>query len=101
MVDTQLKDWWGNPAIDYGDLSDMENKYADNLFVGVTNRPFGDIYVLYVCDETDQENASRWLNEFHQLMKAKQVCPYGAGIHWGSNVIDRKMEGFQGGAGYF
>ena len=36
-----LKDFWGNDALDYGSINEMTDKYADKIFVFVTDRPFG------------------------------------------------------------
>ena len=98
-VATNLKDFWGNDAIDYGSKAEMTDKYADNIFVFVTDRPFGDGYVLFLCNEDEEELAYNWLDSYDKTMKNRNVGAYGSGVSWGYNVNCARTQGFLGGIG--
>jgi len=92
-----LKDFWGNDALDYGSKAEMTDKYADNIFVFVTDRPFGDGYVLFLCNEDEEELAYSWLADYDAAMKSRNVGAYGSGVSWGYNVACTRTQGFLGG----
>ena len=92
-----LKDFWGNNAIDYGTINEMTDKYADNIFVFVTDRPFGEGYVLLICDESEEEMANKWVKDYRASMRARGVVACGVGVCWGCNVNSARMQGFLGG----
>ena len=92
-----LKDFWGNDAIDYGSDVEMTKKYADKIFVFVTDRPFGDGYVLFVCNEDEEDLAYSWLANYDDSMKCRNVGAYGSGVSWGYNVACIRTQGFLGG----
>jgi hypothetical protein len=95
---SMLQDFWGNPALDFGSDRELEKKYPDKVFVGVTNKPFGDSYVLFVCDPDEEEKADKFLKDYNTMMEARGITAYGAGTSLGSNLLAARMEGFQGGA---
>jgi hypothetical protein len=100
MVNNPLTDWWGNLALDYGDLTEMAWKYTNNIFAAVTNQPVGPCYVLFVCGEDEQEKAKIWLKSFNEKMNERKITGYSIGLIRGNDAENRKMEGFQGGVGY-
>jgi hypothetical protein len=91
MAEQQLTDWWGNPALDYGEWEDLLRKYADNYFVTVTNHPFGKRYVLAIYNEDEFDEANAWADEFIDFMHAKGIRAFGAGVQWGDSINERKM----------
>jgi len=97
--DSKLKDFWGNDAIDYGSNAEMTDKYADKIFVFVSDKPFGDGYVLFLCDDDEENLAYEWLDEYDNMMKNRGITAYGAGVNWGYNVSGARMQGFLGGIG--
>ena len=97
--DKQLKDYWGNDAIDYGSIGEMSDKYADYIFVFVSDRPFGDGYVLFLCKDEEEDLAYKWVKEYRASMKNKGITVYSAGVNWGYNVSNARMYGFTGGIG--
>jgi hypothetical protein len=94
----QLKDWWGTDALDFGRLDELTVKYKDKLIVTVTNKPFGDSYVLYICDADKEPLAKDYLTKYHKKMDNKGIRAYGAAVSLGSDLEAERMEGFQGGA---
>ena len=94
---TGLKDFWGNDALDYGSIGEMTDKYADSIFVFVTNRPFGDGYVLLVCNEDEEDFANNWVNDYRTSMRNRGVVSCGVGVSWGYNVKCARAQGFLGG----
>jgi len=94
---TGLKDFWGNDAIDYGTKAEMTEKYADYIFVFVSNRPFGDGYVLFLCRDEEEELAYEWSRNYREIMKGRGVGAFGLGVSWGANVVDARQQGFLGG----
>ena len=94
-----LKDYWGNDALAYGSMNDLISKYHDKIFVSVTDKPFGDSYVLFVCSPDEQEKADKFLIDFHAVMESKGITAYGAGTSLGSDLLAARMNGFLGGAG--
>jgi hypothetical protein len=93
-----MKDFWGNPALDFGTYNEMTKKYTDKVFASVTDKPFGDIYVMFVCEESEADKANAYLKEYGAKMRARGITAFGTGIHWGDTLQDRKMFNFQGGA---
>jgi len=93
-----LKDYWGNDAIDFGPISNLWKKYSDKVFVSVSNKPFGDSYVLFVCNPEDEEKADAYMENYRADMEAKGITAYGIGISLGSALQAARMENFQGGA---
>ena len=94
-----LKDYWGNDALDFGPISRLWEKYPDKIFVSVSNKPFGDSYVLFVCNPDDEEKAEAYMANYRTTMEAKGITAYGGGISLGSALQAARMDGFQGGAG--
>ena len=92
-----MKDYWGNPALDFGDFEVLMKKYTDKVFVSVSNKPFGDEYVLFVCDEGEDEKAKNYVKEYDEMMERKGIMPYDARVHLGYKLLSKKMDGFQGG----
>ena len=95
----QLKDYWGNDAIDYGSNTEMTKKYADYVFVFVSDKPFGDGYVLFLCNNEDEDLAHEWLKKYVVSMRDRGITAFGIGVCWGYNVSSARMEGFLGGIG--
>ena len=95
-TNSQLKDFWGNDALDYGSNAEMTDKYADNIFVFVTDKPFGDGYVLYLCNEDEEEMAYNWIKDYRASMKSKGVIAFGVGVNWGYNVSCARNQAFLG-----
>jgi len=95
----RLKDFWGNDAIDYGTKAEMTDKYADNIFVFVSNKPFGDGYVLFICGDDEEDLAYNWLDNYDESMKNRGITSYGAGVNWGYSVACARTQGFVGGIG--
>ena len=96
----KLKDYWGNDAIDYGSEHEMAKKYADYLFVFVSDKPFGDGYVLSLFKNEEEDLAHKWEKDYRALMKNRGIAPvYGLGVNWGYNVLDERTAGFIGGVG--
>ncbi|MCL1882365.1 MAG: hypothetical protein FWF81_01245 [Defluviitaleaceae bacterium] len=91
-----LKDFWGNDAIDYGSDAEMTIKYADNIFVFVTDRPFGDGYVMFLCNEDEEDLAYSWLTSYDASMKSRNIGAYGSGVTWGYNVSCARNKAFLG-----
>jgi hypothetical protein len=92
-----LKDFWGNDALDYGIREELETKYTDKLFVTVSDKPFGDPYVLFVCNEDERDNAEKFLEAYHEKMKKKGIRAFGSGISLGANLLAARLENFVGG----
>jgi len=97
--DAALKDFWGNNAIDYGTKDEMTKKYADNIFVFVSDKPFGDGYVLFLCKDEEEALAYQWLRAYRASMKDRGITVFGAGVNWGYNVNCARTCGFVGGIG--
>ena len=93
---TGLKDFWGNDAIDFGEDREMSSKYHDKIIVSVTNKPFGKIYVLFVCNVDEKHLADKYLEEYHYLMKSKDIMAYGAGKSLGDDLEEARSIGFMG-----
>jgi hypothetical protein len=93
-----LKDYWGNDARDFGSIDDLVMKYRDKILVTVTNKPFGESYVLFMCSPDEAEKADRFLTDYHAIMEAKGITAYGAGTALGADLLSARMDGFQGGA---
>ena len=94
-----LRDFWGNDALDFGTRDELETKYRDKVFVTVSNKPFGDPYVLFICNEDEYESAEAFLEIYRTTMKAKGIKAFGAGISLGANLLSTRLEGFVGGVG--
>jgi len=95
-----MKDYWGNDALDYGDLFwELVNKYPDKLIVTATNKPFAKSYVIYLCEPKDEDKAEEYLQQFHDKMAARGIRAYGAGITLGAKLLSERMDGFIGGIG--
>ena len=92
-----LKDFWGNDAIDFGSINEMTDKYEDNIFVFACDKPFGDGYVLFICNDDEEELAYEWLKTYHMSMKNRGITAYGAGVSWGYNIKCSRTQGFLGG----
>ena len=95
----KLKDFWGNEALDYGSIYELSEKYSDNIFIFVNEKPFGDGYVLFLCGENEEPAAYEWLDKYDHSMQGKGIELYGAGVAWGNGVAGRKAEGFIRGTG--
>jgi len=93
-----MQDFWGNPAIDFGAFAEMTRKYKDKLFVSVSNKPFGDSYVLFICDESEEDEARTFLKEYDSNMKSRGITEYGSGVSIGEAIHDRNISMFMGGA---
>jgi len=93
-----LQDFWGNPALAFGNKRELEAKYPDKVFVSVTNKPFGDSYVLFVCDPDEDEKADKFLADYRAKMKSRGIRAFGVGTSLGANLRAARMDGFQGGA---
>jgi len=93
-----LKDFWGNDAIDYGTKREMTKKYGDKIIVSVAAKPFGDVYVLFVCNNDEEHKADRFLTDYHALMKSLGIKAYGAGYSLGDDLEAARAVGFMGGA---
>lgn len=94
-----LKDYWGNDALAHGTKRAMEAQYADQVFVSVTNKPFGEVYVLYSCGADEREKADRFLAAYNAMMEQKGIIAFGAGVSLGENLLAERIGGFQGGVG--
>jgi len=99
MANAKIKDFWGNEAIDYGSIYELSERYSDNIFVFVNDKPFGNGYVLFLGDENDEPTAYEWLDQYDHSMQDRGIKIYGAGVAWGNGVAGRKAEGFMGGIG--
>ena len=93
-----LKDYWGNEALDYGEISTLWEKYPENIFVSVSNKPFGDSYVLFICNPGEENMAKAYMAEYRAKMESKGITAFGVGISHGSSLQAAMLEGFQGGA---
>ncbi|MCL1903094.1 MAG: hypothetical protein FWF94_01585 [Oscillospiraceae bacterium] len=91
-----MKDYWGNPALDFGDFEGLMKKYTDKIFVSVSNKPFGDEYVLFVCGEDENEKAEKYVKEYDEMMERKGIMPYDARVNFGDMLLSKKTNGFQG-----
>ena len=94
-----LKDFWGNDALDFGTREELEAKYRDKIFVTVSDKPFGNPYVLFICNENEYERAEDFLEKYREKMKKKGIKAFGAGISLGTNLLSDRLEGFVGGIG--
>lgn len=94
-----LKDYWGNDALDFGEISTLWEKYPDKIFVSVTNKPFGDSYVLFICNSGEEKIAKEFMADYCAKMESRGITAFGVGISHGSTLQAAMMEGFQGGAG--
>jgi hypothetical protein len=92
-----MTDYWGNDALDFGVLSELTKKYSNKFIVSVSNKPFGNSYVLFVCNADDEEKAERYLDDYRTLMRSKSIMAYGLGISLGSDLEAERMDNFQGG----
>jgi hypothetical protein len=92
-----LKDYWGNDALDFGTDRELENKYPNEIFVSVTDRPFGSYYVLFKCNSDEYEKAESFLEAYRSGMALRGITSYGVGISLGANLLAEQMDGFQGG----
>jgi len=95
-----LKDPWGNEAIDFGSKGDMLRKYSNRVVVTVTDKPFGDVYVLFICSEQEGKSAYAYLDSYHKTMESKGIRAYGTGVNLGEELEAKRTIGFMGGAGY-
>ena len=93
-----MKDFWGTPALDKGKYNELLKRYKNKVFVSVSNEPFGDEYVLYVCDESDENQAREFLSEYKADMIQRGIKTFAAGVHLGDALMSKKLDGFQGGA---
>jgi len=94
-----LKDFWGNDALDYGTREELETKYKDKLFVTVSDKPFGDPYVLFICNEDERDQAEAFLDDYNVKMKTRGIKAFGSGISLGAALLASRLEGFVGGVG--
>lgn len=92
------KDFWGNDALDFGKLRDLTQRYKDKILVTVTNKPFGESYLLFCCSPDMRESADSYLADYNAKMSARGITSYGAGITLGADLESARMDGFQGGA---
>jgi len=92
-----VKDFWGNDALDYGPRKEIEEKYGNNLMVTVSNKPFGDPYVLFICEEDEYDKAKDYLDEYRVKMKERGITAYGSGITYGTSLVFKRLDGFMGG----
>ena len=97
-MQSNLIDWWGNPAIDYGIQRDLEKKYHDKIFVAVTNVPFGSCYVLFICSYDEYDTALEYLREYNTMMEKQRITAFGLGIALGEDILATRLDGFQGGS---
>jgi len=93
-----LKDYWGNDAIDFGPIGELWDKYSDKVFVSVSNKPFGNSYVLFVCDLEDEDKADEYMDNYCTEMESKGITAYGIGVSYGSAIQAARLATFQGGA---
>ena len=93
-----MTDFWGFPALDKGRFDELLKRYRDKVFVSVSQEPLGDEYVLFVCDESDESQAQAYLSEYKANLTQKGIKRFAAGVHLGSALFSKKVEGFQGGA---
>ena len=91
-----LKDYWGNDAIDVGSIEQLWMKYPNKILVSVSNKPFGDSYVLFVCNPDDEEEAEEYMNNYRANMKSKGITAYGIGTSLGSALQAARLDGFLG-----
>jgi len=94
-----LKDYWGNDAIDFSSITQLWDKYSDKVFVSVTNKPFGDSYVLFVCNPEDEDKADEYMDSYCKKMESRGITAYGIGVSLGSELQAARMENFQGAYG--
>lgn len=90
-----MRDYWGNPALDFGTYNEMAKKYADKVFASVADKPFGNIYVVFVCEEDEADKVNEYLDEYSAKMRDKGITAFGTGIHWGDELRARKAEIFE------
>lgn len=93
-----LKDPWGYEALDFAPIEELWNRYPNKIFVSVTDKPFGDSYVLFICNSDEEVKAEKFLAEYRTLMELKGITAYGAGVSLGAELQAARMEEFQGGA---
>jgi len=91
-----LKDYWGNDALDFGPKEQLLKKYPDKILVTVSNRPFGDTYLLLLCNADEDEKADAYIADFHAKMQARGIRAYGLGSSLGSHLYYEKMKYFEG-----
>ena len=93
-----LKDYWGNAAIDFGDIRQLWDKYPDKVFVSVTNKPFGESYVLFVCSPEEEGKADEYMENYCANMESRGITAFGIGVSLGSKLQAARLDNFQGGA---
>jgi hypothetical protein len=96
-ISQEMKDFWGNDALDYGSLIDLQIKYRDKVFLFVTNQPLGDGYVIAVAENDEEDMLYKQLENFNRAMKDKGIMAYGAGVNWGHDIQSMRAPGFLGG----
>jgi len=92
-----LKDYWGNDALDFGPIEELWHKYPDKIFVSVSNNPFGDSYVLFVCSPDDEEKAEEYMENYCVNMESRGITAFGIGVSLGSALQAARLDGFLGG----
>ena len=95
VTQTMLKDYWGNDAIDFGEISTLWEKYSDKVFVSVTNKPFGDSYVLFICNSGEEKIAKAYMADYCAKMESKGITAYGIGVSHGYTLQSVMLERFQ------
>ena len=93
-----MKDFWGNEAIDSGDMLDLMNRYKDKLIVTVVNRPFGESCVIGLFERNEHDKANNFLDTYHDLLRTQGITGFGTGVTEGADIYSERMRGFQGGA---
>ena len=92
-----LKDYCGNEALDFGPIEELWHKYPDKIFVAVSNNPFGDSYVLFVCNPHDEKQAEEYMENYCTTMESRGITAFGIGISLGSALQAARLNGFLGG----
>ena len=93
-----MKDFWGNEALDIGDMLDLMNRYKDKLIVTVVNKPFGESCVIGLFERNERYEADEFLDNYRNSLRAKGIRGFGTGVTEGADIYSEKMSGFQGGA---
>ena len=89
-----LKDYWGNDALDFGNIVDLWNKYPDKVLVTASNKPFGKSYVLFTCDKDEQEKADAFLENYRSQMKKRGIKEFAAGVSLGAKLQGERLSMF-------
>jgi len=97
----KLIDFFGTPAIDSGTYGEMMRKYADEIFILVTNDPISEAagYVLEIGDPSMEDLMEKRAFDYKSRMRGEGHTMCNAFVVFGEALVAKKYQGFIGGIG--